>query len=189
MDQIFATIKAKKDDTYTIMASTDDIDRDGERILPSAFKNLDKYLTNNPVVLAFHDYKNFPIGKAVGGRILDRSLDLDIVFADTEQGREAKYLYDNKFLNAFSVGFIPKQWDTDKSGRIFTDVELLEVSAVPVPSNGAAIMRRAYDDGFEIKHFKKLLESKDTAEAETPEIKVDKRAEEINKLKRCYRWI
>ena len=189
MEKIYAKIKSKEDDKYTIIASTNDVDRDGERILPNAFTNLHSYLRDNPVILGFHNYNNFPIGKAVDGRITDQSLDLDIVFADTGQGKEAKYLYDNGFMSSFSVGFIPKKWDNDKQGRIYTEVELLEVSAVPVPANAHAIMRRAKNDGFELKHFTQFLESRDTANAETPEIKVDERALKINKLKRCYRWM
>ena len=69
MDNITGVLKAKKDDIYTIVASSKSVDRDNEIILPSAFKNLDSYLKNNPVVLGFHDYHNFPIGKAVSGQI------------------------------------------------------------------------------------------------------------------------
>ena len=174
MNNINGVLK-KKNDTYSILASTNDIDRDGEIILPSAFKNLDRYLKENPVILGFHDYHNFPIGKAVDGKIEKNALVLDIVFAETETGKEAKYLFDNGFMNSFSVGFIPKEWDYDKdSNRVYTDVELLEVSAVPVPANAAAnIIRQAEQDGISLKNFKSMMtveESKDTANAETPEI-------------------
>lgn len=187
---ITGIVKSKKDDIYSILASTKDVDRDGEILLPSAFKNLDRYLKENPVILGFHDYHNFPIGKAVDGKIGDNALMLDIVFAETESGKEAKYLYDNGFMNSFSVGFIPKSWDYDEEGRrTYTDVELLEVSAVPVPANAAAnIIREAEKSGISLKHFKELYESKDTAQAEIPEIK-DMKAEKINTLKRMYKWI
>lgn len=134
----------RKDDQYTIVASSNDVDRDNEIILPSAFKNLKNYLSNNPVILGFHDYWSFPIGKAKSGKTTDSQLILEIEFAETEKGKEAKYLYDNGFMNSFSVGFIPKEWDHDKDGRrVYTDVELLEVSAVPVPANAAANILRS----------------------------------------------
>jgi HK97 family phage prohead protease len=193
MDNITGVLKAKKDDIYTIIASSKAVDRDNEIILPSAFKNLDSYLKNNPVVLGFHNYQNFPIGKAVSGKITDNELYLDIKFAETEQGKEARYLYDNGFMNSFSVGFIPKVWDYDKDNRrVYSEVEILEVSAVPVPSNAAAVMlREAKAKGFELKYFasQEETESKDTAKAETPEIKELIVDEKINKLKRKYLWI
>lgn len=193
MDNITGVLKAKKDDIYTIIASSKQVDRDNEIILPSAFKNLDSYLKNNPVVLGFHNYQNFPIGKAVNGKITDDALMLDIVFAETDMGKEARYLYDNGFMNSFSVGFISKMWDYDKDNRrIHQEVELLEVSAVPVPANAAAVMiREAAQKGFKLKYFasQEEAESKDTAKAETPEIKEPIVDEKINKLKRNYLWI
>lgn len=172
MNNINGVLK-KKDDTYSILASTKDMDRDGEIILPTAFKNLDRYLKENPVILGFHNYNNFPIGKAVDGKIDKNALVLDIVFAETDSGKEAKYLFDNGFMNSFSVGFIPKEWDYDGNGaRVYSDVELLEVSAVPVPANAAAnIIRAAEKDGIELKHFKSLIDesSNDTANAESHE--------------------
>jgi HK97 family phage prohead protease len=194
MNSITATIKSKKDDIYSILASTKSVDRDGEVILPSAFKNLDSYLKNNPVVLGFHDYHNFPIGKAVNGKITDDALVLDIVFAQTEKGKEAKYLFDNGFMNSFSVGFIPKAWDFDaENKRVYTDVELLEVSAVPVPSNASSnIIRQAEKDGVSLKHFKSFLvdDSNPPAEADEDEdvIEIDL-FENIKRMRGKYKWI
>lgn len=190
MNALYGKVKTSKDDVFSIIASTKDVDRDNEIILPSAFKNLQAYLKNNPVVLGFHNYSNFPIGKAVGGRVTENALELDIIFAKTEQGKEAEYLYKNNFMNSFSVGFIPKVWDYDKDNRrVYSEVEILEVSAVPVPSNAAAVMlREAKSKGFELKYFASAeeIESKDTAKAETPEIKEPIVDEKINKLKRKY---
>lgn len=194
MDNITGIIKSKKDDIYSILASTKNVDRDGEIIMPTAFKNLESYLRNNPVVLGFHDYHNFPIGKAVSGKITDDALILDITFAETEKGKEAKYLYDNRFLNSFSVGFIPKTWDNDEEGRrVYTEVELLEVSAVPVPSNAAAnIIRQAKKDGVSLKHFKSILTEDSTPPAQADEVEI---AEEVDltdnlkKLRGKYKWI
>lgn len=137
---------------YRIVASTGDVDRDNERIMPSAFVNsLPNYLDKNPVILWAHDYTKPPVGKAIGGNIDGSGVYLDIEFADTEMGREVKYLYDNGFMSSFSVGFIPKQWDRDSDGRvIFTEAELLETSAVPVPANSNAnILRALKSAGFE----------------------------------------
>ena len=149
----------KEADKYRIVASTASPDRDDEIILPSAFKNLKNFLETNPVILWAHDYSVPPIGKATAGKIKDNMLTLDIEFADTEFGREVKYLYDNGFMSSFSVGFIPKQWDRDPDGRlVFTEVELLETSAVPVPANAQAnIMRTAKSAGVDLSEVNKLF--------------------------------
>ena len=159
MGKILKGTFEKEADKYRIVASTGGVDRDDEIILPSAFKNLKNFLATNPVILWAHNYSVPPIGKATGGRIKDDMLTLDIEFADTEFGREVKYLYDNGFMSSFSVGFIPKAWDRDPDGRlVFTEVELLETSAVPVPSNAQAnIMRTAKSAGIDLSEVKKLF--------------------------------
>jgi HK97 family phage prohead protease len=186
MNKLFGNIE-KADDGYRIIASTDDVDRDGEIVKPSAFKNLKKYLATNPVILGFHNYYDFPIGKATGGKIGDKALELNIEFADTDRGREAKYLYDNGFMNSFSVGFIPKEWENDKQGRrVYTDVELLEVSAVPVPANASANIIRQCKD-FEFKELKRLV---DGEELDAPETDGEGATEDtVKNIRSKYRWI
>jgi len=156
--ELFGQLK-KANDKYTIIASTATPDRDDEIILSSAFKNLKTFLATNPVILWAHDYSKAPIGKAVGGKITDNELVLNIEFAETDFGKEVKYLYDNGFMSSFSVGFIPKNWDRDPDGRlVFTEVELLETSAVPVPANAQAnILRSAKSAGVDLKEIKKVF--------------------------------
>jgi HK97 family phage prohead protease len=150
-------IKSRDGKKYTITASTPDVDRDGEVIVPAAFKNLDAYLGSNPVILWAHNYAHPPIGRATDGRITDEALELDIEFATTPFAREVKGLYDTGFMNAFSVGFIPKNYTHDSDGNlVFTEADLLEVSAVPVPANAFATMRRqAKGKGLELGHLTK----------------------------------
>ena len=132
-------VQKGNDDTYRILATTSDEDRDGEIVEPRGITNLNEYLNKNPVVLFGHNYNQPPVGKATGGRVTDNAVELDIQFAETELGREIKYLYDEGYMNSFSIGFIPQE--TEPGGR-FTKWELLEVSAVPVPANSAANMLR-----------------------------------------------
>jgi hypothetical protein len=72
-------------------------------------------------------------------------------------------------------------------------VELLEVSAVPVPSNATAtMMREAEKAGMSLKYFKQILdkESKQPAKAEDAEIKSEEVGlNKINLMKRKYLWI
>lgn len=148
----------KADGVYTIHATTNDIDRDGDIVVPSGVQNLDAYLSNNPVILFAHDYRLPAVGKAVAGRVTDQALDLDIEFADTEMGRELKYLYDNGFMSSFSIGFIPKNHKVENGVFYWTEWELLEVSAVPVPANAAAnILRTAKSEGIDLPMLKSLF--------------------------------
>lgn len=156
---ITGSYRKGKGETRSIIASTPGIDRDGEKIATSAWsKSLSRYLTKNPVILWGHDYNIPPVGKAVGGKITDGALLLDVEFAPTREGQDVKTLYDGGFLNSFSVGFIPKNATSDQDGtRTYTDCELLEVSCVTVPSNPDAVMlrsvspklRKAFDKGTE----------------------------------------
>lgn len=159
---------------YQIIASTPDQDRDNEIILPSAFtRSLSPYLERNPVILWAHRYDLPPIAKATGGEVTETDLRLDIQFAETAAASEIRSLYDGGFLNAFSVGFIPKQGHRDNDGvYTFDEVELLEVSAVPVPSNrGAVLMREAAAKGIKINAAAEMLNGLEITElSENPGI-------------------
>lgn len=175
------TVKAKKDDTYTITASTPEVDRDEEIILPVAFKDsLPAYLEKNPVILWMHDLWSPPVARAKGGRI-GETFELDIVFASTPFAQEIKTLVDEGMLNTVSVGGRYKDWDFDKDGRkVITDLELWEVSIVTVPSNRGALIQRAKSLGLNIPNYEKLTgdRSKPLSKPEPQGGKVENRAKE-----------
>jgi len=139
--------------TIDIIASTSDLDRDHERILPSAFaKNIDSF-KSNPVILAAHKHRLDSGSSPVIGsgipesiQIGSKELGLTIRFAETKLGNEYWQLYKDKHMKAFSVGFIPMEWKDDRDPkygdiRIHTLSELLEISAVPVGCNRQALTR------------------------------------------------
>lgn len=154
-----AVIKGKdKEGIYSALASTKDVDRDGEVILPKAFKNLDSYLKTNPVIYYDHAWATFgspnegtlPIGKAVSGHVDEENgLYLSWKFSELPFAQMVKTLVDEGILNGVSVGFIPKSWDWGENNeRVYTEVELLELSVVGIPANGyAQILRRLEEDG------------------------------------------
>ena len=183
----------KENGEYWIVASTPDTDRDNEIIMPSSFsKSITGYMAKNPVILWAHDYSKPPVGKAIDHKITDNALMLKITFAETEFGKEIKYLYDNGFLNSFSVGFIPKEFDYNKDNRrVFTENEILETSAVPVPANAAATMIRSLESkGVKLDIFKSMYESTQPEKSEEAEIKKqDEKINKLNKTKRLYKWI
>lgn len=129
--------------------STDRRDRDGEVLLPAGCM-LDDY-RRNPVVMWAHDYSGEPLGKCLE---IERNKDAVwalIQFADTPRGLEVFKLYQSGVLNAFSVGFSPadskwreatpedtRRWPGVK--RVYYRWSLLEISCVPVPANGDALV-------------------------------------------------
>lgn len=129
--------------------STFNWDRAGERFAKGAW-NLDNY-KKNPIVLWGHDGSKPPIGKAVQVEETPDGLFAETVF--DEQSPEAMSifsLFQRGFLNAFSVGFIPRGSDTmatedmgnGQKGLVFKSVELLEYSAVSIPANPGALISR-----------------------------------------------
>lgn len=122
------------------------IDRDKELIEPDAW-NLDNY-RKNPVLLLCHNYSMPPVGKCLWVKASPQGLRFKAQFAKTERGRECYSLYKDGVMNAFSVGFRPRPGgviDNPASEkykgvrRVFTDVDLMEISCVPIPANSDAL--------------------------------------------------
>jgi HK97 family phage prohead protease len=141
-------------------------DRDGEVIKASGWE-LENY-KKNPIVLWAHDYSAPPVGKATSVKVSKGQLVFTVKFADAETYPFADTIYKlckGGFLNATSVGFIPKEWETGKKendpSRTYLKQELLELSIVPVPSNPDAL-RNAFDKGLiTIKEFESLVKTVD----------------------------
>lgn len=159
MNKLFTTGTVKELNletrSLTAYASTSDMDRDGEVITPEAWRNTIQQFESVPLIWA-HDYRIPPIGKATDFEIDGRGLKFRAEFATTEFANEIWGLYRDKYLNSFSVGFIPKQATEGKRrhepNRTHTETELLEVSAVAVPANPFATVER----GVPIVAFKSV---------------------------------
>jgi HK97 family phage prohead protease len=145
-------------------ASTDSIDRQSDRILPTAWTRggLKNY-ENNPILLFNHDY-NKPIGKVIEMSTDKRGLRIKGVIS-----KSAGEIYDlvkEGVLSTFSVGFLVKDADYDKSadGLIIKDAELLEVSVVSVPANQDATfsLAKSFDNQEDYLNFKKQFINGDT---------------------------
>jgi HK97 family phage prohead protease len=135
--------------SFVATASDEGVDRDGEAILSEGW-DLKNY-KSNPVVMLAHNYmmggrESLPVGKAEWVKTKDKKLIFKPTFAPTELGQEIYTLYKGGFLNAFSVGFIPREWEDSngdgikKPKRICKRAELLEISVVAVPSNPRALV-------------------------------------------------
>src|SRR5678810_974056 len=139
----------------TFRASTAGVDRHRTRVHPQGLdtSNFEK----NPIFLWGHDgYGGFfgvpqmdhVLGRVESFKKTTEAFDIDVKFADESVNPKAEQAFKMVragFLNAVSIGFIPRQIvremngdDEDEIPQI-TKAELLEVSLVPIPSNPDAL--------------------------------------------------
>lgn len=156
--------------TLDFVITTGDVDRDQDTVAPAGW-DFGNYL-NNPVVLWCHSYDSFPVAKALGLTLAANAVKSRAEFTSKELQDEASHcfgysvyrMYVEGFLNAVSVGFIPKKWvmvsDENESRRWAYDIleqELLEYSCCPVPSNPHAL-REAKSRGINIEPIREWAE-------------------------------
>ena len=156
------------DETGTIVGwgSRPTIDRDKELIEHTAWQ-LDNY-RKNPVLLLCHNYSAPPVGKCLWVKSSPNGLRFKAQFAKTERGKECYELYRDGVMSAFSVGFKPRPngvidhpTDVKYKGckRVFTDVELMEISCVPVPAHSDALIEHVKSGKIVTKQLKEELEA------------------------------
>jgi HK97 family phage prohead protease len=169
----------KEDKVITIsgFASTPDVDRVNDRVLPTAFSKSLPVFMKNPVMLLQHD-DNKVIGQFTETNIKSNGLEVtgDVMY-DTD---ECMRKIEDGVLGAFSIGFICKayqyedeqghiiytsmdgmsagySWDdlwADGVIRVITEVDLVEISVVATPANPYALFQTAKD--FFIEETKTL---------------------------------
>lgn len=176
--------KAIDDGSLIVTISTSNPDRSNDVVDPQG-ADLTSYL-KNPVVALNHNYQGLPIAKTEQIEVKEDRIMAKVVFpkrgvyplADTVHD-----LYQDGFMNAWSIGFIPKEFEpNDQGGKDFTKWELLEYSAVLVPDNPEALtMLRSkgfdVDGKGEIKTIREIKsevkrideETKDVEKVETKE--------------------
>lgn len=158
-------VKEVSDRVLQLIGSTEKQDRDGEVIKADGW-DLKQY-KKNPVIMWAHRYDQPPIGKALNVKVIDGKLTFKVEFADAETYEFADTIYKlfkGGFLNATSVGFVPLEWedgDGEKNPkRIYTKQELLELSAVPVPSNPEALVTAREQGLITVKEFDFITKQK-----------------------------
>lgn len=114
------------------VASTEGVKRDGLELKAENW-DLANY-QRNPVFLWAHDYmgQRLPLGRA-DVEVRDGALHASVTFDNEDEfARQVEGKYRRGFLNAVSVG-----WNEVKEG-----LELLDISAVPVPGDPDALIQR-----------------------------------------------
>lgn len=196
--QLPIEVKSINKETHTLrmVASTQDPDRHGDVVVQSGVQ-LDNFLSN-PVILNSHRYNDIEDVLARGenveikGKGAKSRLEMDWVFAVNEnpKAKIAFYLYAEGFLNASSIGFIPKKFKTNKDGTTdyytITEWELLEVSAVSVPANARALVKaKGIDlDGYDDEDEEELFDDEDDEEIDDVEEEEEEIEEEQKELEK-----
>lgn len=179
--------KAEDGKTYTMTFSTSDEDRHGD-VVEQEWDL--KWFKKNPVLIDSHNYDSIThiIGKVLNIGA-DKALSGEIEFATMNpKGALAQAMVDGGFLNASSVGFIPKEFD-DK-GRILKS-ELLEISMVSVPANPRALLEKIVDETEKELEVMKNSITDDT-EIETiieTKIDIDKKKFTLNQIAKALEEI
>ena len=139
-------------------ANTTEKDRMGD-VIPSYvwMKGMENYI-KNPIVLAYHNYEK-PIG-----RTEDYSVDSKGLFIRARISKAAGDVYHlikDGVLAAFSVGFIVKdaEYNVDADIFVIKDVDLLEISVVPVPANQDSTfsLAKSFDSEDEFEKYKRTF--------------------------------
>lgn len=167
-------IKSVDSDSMTVEAvvSTKNVDRDGDIVTPKAFEKRIKTYKQHPVLLSSHNYGDLlkQIGEAVKVKVTDSGLEATFKYYAGMGNQEADWAWvlAQKGIASFSIGFIGHEFEYIKqkdgesefiTGRKFTDVELLEISQVVVPSNRQALQMSVESAGLcelALKSFKQL---------------------------------
>jgi HK97 family phage prohead protease len=168
--------KAEDENKFSVVMSTAKEDRHGDIVKQEwDLKSFKK----NPVFLDSHNYDSIEhiIGKVKKIAVKDNKLIGEIEFMrDNPKGELAYNMAKKGFLNATSVGFIPKEF-SDK-GEILKS-ELLEDSAVSVPANAEALFEKCQE--CEEKEEEKKEEKDEEVDLEVEKTLEPSKAERINK--------
>lgn len=160
-------IKSVDDGRHIVHAivSDDSIDRYDEIISAEAWKDLKRY-KKHPILVSSHNYDSLTdqIGKAERIWVEDGKLHAEFKYFVNEGNKEADWGFKlaQKGAAAFSVGFIPLKHENEdikgKKVRVYTNVELLEISQVLIPANAAALQKNLESDDPVIKSLARKVE-------------------------------
>lgn len=143
------------DRVLRFVASTNDVDRDGDRINQNGWQ-LGEFRAN-PVILLNHDAKSYPVGRALDIDVVNGRLVMTVEFLPGDvpvAGPIAEAVYRmcrDGYMHATSVTFRPtdasvaddpSRGNSQRPGLDFSAATLLEVSIVTVPSNPYALIIR-----------------------------------------------
>jgi uncharacterized protein len=147
--------------TFTAIASTPQLDRQGEVVSTDAMREAAGRYMQNPVV-AWQHFSDMPIGRATDVQIVGGKTELTVYLTQgTEAGREAWALVEDGIVRSMSIGFTPYSRsygahpdgtpDFEVAGDLLTwkRIDWLETSLVSIPANPGAVVTLAKGLGCE----------------------------------------
>jgi len=188
LKQYNAETKAVENErSLMVTISTSAVDRSGDIVEPNGGKFVN--FIKNPVVLMAHDYSGLPIGKASNLTKTEKGITAKVTFPEegTYPLADTVYnMYKQKFMRAWSIGFIPTKSEEIKddegkknvTGYRFMNWELLEFSACSVPANPEALTNMV-SKGIDVGLLKEeglieIVEGEDIEKAEAATEKEEK---------------
>lgn len=153
-------------------ASTKNIDRQGDVVLPSAFTESLAYLKEHGKILLQHKHE-YPIGKIIECSVDDNGLYIKAEI--TQNHLECMSAIKNGVLDGFSIGYRLLEWEFEDIGEDYVlvakKVDCYEVSLVSVPANPFTFsksLRKCHS----VKATEEFVEPSgdDEAVAETPAV-------------------
>jgi uncharacterized protein len=135
----FVSKAGETNEPMTFVASTEEADRSGDVIVQSGWE-LSSF-RKNPVYMWGHDYALPPIGTVPRVWMAGRELRNTVTFDSTDPfAKSVEGKFKRGILKAQSVGFRPLEFEKQQNGsHKFTRMDLLEISAVPIPMNQSAL--------------------------------------------------
>ena len=142
--------------TFEGMASTADLDREGEVIEAGAWSDevLERYM-QNPIITHMHDWSD-PIGRAVDVKRKRNGLWIKAQLGRKQRALEVWQDIEDGILSTLSVGFDPVQASIVNDGKTLRHKEvsdLYEVGVVPLPANPKARLIVAKGIGLELPRY------------------------------------
>lgn len=146
-DMLIGAVKAAGFAGFEGWASTTQLDRQGDVVLPEAFAaSLDAFKANGPIFwnhAEVHDPLAKPIGRATDAVISEGGLHIKARWASTNEAQEVRSLVMDGIVSTMSIGYNPIS-STVKAGINYVDrLELMEVSIVAIPANPGAVITAA----------------------------------------------
>lgn len=139
---------------FKFIAVSSNKNRNRLQVIPQGIRT--DAFRQNPVILWNYESGEMPIGKVMDLRVEGSNLVAEIIFADKSvnpNGPRVKKAFEQGYLNAVSIGYIPKKTKKlDQNYLLIEEAELVEISVVPVPADANALMVRQDVDDDSVSH-------------------------------------
>jgi HK97 family phage prohead protease len=134
-----STAQAGSKDEPSMIVTSPDPDRDGDRIMPSGMR-AENFLKNSPLLFG-HDHRALPVGTVTSLNQQDHHVVASWRWLENDEFADrVKNAWEQGVLRAASIGFRPlRSVPNDFGGQDILEWELYEISLVPIPANPAAV--------------------------------------------------